>query len=180
MKTVDITGQRFGRLTVTKKLRFRDTAGYIWACRCDCGKEHSASLGNLKSGDVRSCGCLRREMASARMSLRNKVWLEKVGINPHIENTVAKDFRIRLSWYKRNASKRGVKFTLGPKEFMTLLSGPCFYCGLEVSMGIDRINSKEGYIEGNVQWLHKIVNIMKWNLSQDEFINWCRLVCQNN
>jgi len=45
---------------------------------------------------------------------------------------------------------------------------------------LDRINSSLGYIEGNCQWVHKIINTMKMSLSQDEFIHYCSLVCKYN
>lgn len=41
---------------------------------------------------------------------------------------------------------------------------------------LDRINSKLGYTENNIQWIHKDVNRMKWDLDEDIFINWCELI----
>jgi len=41
---------------------------------------------------------------------------------------------------------------------------------------LDRIDSLKGYTLNNVQWVHKKINLIKWNLSQDEFINWCNKV----
>lgn len=41
---------------------------------------------------------------------------------------------------------------------------------------LDRINSKMGYIKGNVQWVHKTLNHMKMALDEDEFVKWCNLV----
>lgn len=44
---------------------------------------------------------------------------------------------------------------------------------------LDRIDSSKGYIKGNVQWVHKIVQKMKWELSQEAFVQMCRLVSNN-
>ena len=52
-KSDDLTGQRFGQLTVQKKVK----GG--WLCLCDCGKETIAHGCHLKNGRWRSCGCLR-------------------------------------------------------------------------------------------------------------------------
>lgn len=41
---------------------------------------------------------------------------------------------------------------------------------------LDRIDSSKGYIKGNVQWLHKHVNIMKWDLEQKDFIKFCNII----
>ena len=48
------------------------------------------------------------------------------------------------------------------------------------NISIDRVDSTIGYEEQNIQLVCRIVNIMKNNLSLNEFIGWCRLVEQNN
>lgn len=60
---MDISGQRFGRLTVLKKTRRKDAQGrcYLYRCRCDCGRTKLVNSPMLKSGMVRSCGCLQEE-----------------------------------------------------------------------------------------------------------------------
>ena len=58
----DIAGQRFGRLIAVEPLPERSQAGEIvWRCRCDCGGEKPVSAPQLKSGIVRSCGCMIAE-----------------------------------------------------------------------------------------------------------------------
>lgn len=61
---LDLTGQRFGRLTV---VRIESTCKPVsWVCKCDCGNEKNVISRNLTSGNTRSCGCLRAEhMAKA-------------------------------------------------------------------------------------------------------------------
>ncbi len=41
---------------------------------------------------------------------------------------------------------------------------------------LDRIDSSRGYTRDNVQWIHKDLNLMKWDWGQDEFVKWCHLV----
>lgn len=43
---------------------------------------------------------------------------------------------------------------------------------------LDRIDSSKGYIKGNVQWVHKKINIMKQAMSHEEFIEWCKLIAK--
>ena len=61
----DLTGQRFGRLTVIARAEdkvYKSGKHKIqWLCRCDCGKEVTATANILKRGEKQSCGCLRRE-----------------------------------------------------------------------------------------------------------------------
>lgn len=55
----NLTGQRFGRLVVTRDTLRRNKSGnVVWECKCDCGKITIVSSDHLKSGSVRSCGCL--------------------------------------------------------------------------------------------------------------------------
>lgn len=49
-----------------------------------------------------------------------------------------------------------------------------------VSASLDRIDSSKGYVEGNVQWVHKVVNIMKNTLSDNDFIYFCKKITENN
>ena len=72
MRTViDISGRRFGRLTVLRQAgRYISPAGRsstLWLCRCDCGSEIIQRGDRLKSGDVVSCGCYKEEIASERL-----------------------------------------------------------------------------------------------------------------
>ena len=48
----DITGQRFGMLTVVEYIK-----GSYWMCKCDCGKERIVDGRHLRSGRTKSCGC---------------------------------------------------------------------------------------------------------------------------
>ena len=59
MKKLDLTGQRFGMLTVLTEAG-RDTGGRVlWECLCDCGKKNIVRSSNLVKRRVTSCGCWR-------------------------------------------------------------------------------------------------------------------------
>lgn len=55
----DLTGRRFGRLTV-EGFAYKNRYVY-WHCRCDCGNEKDVMGSALTSGDTQSCGCLGKE-----------------------------------------------------------------------------------------------------------------------
>ena len=57
-KRLDLTGQRFGRLTVLHRVDNID-GRTAWRCRCDCGRETAAKTYHLRSGHVTSCGCAK-------------------------------------------------------------------------------------------------------------------------
>lgn len=55
---IDITGQRFGKLTALYPIYSNDRNKHTkWHCKCDCGNEVDIDLGNLKQGFSKSCGC---------------------------------------------------------------------------------------------------------------------------
>jgi hypothetical protein len=62
-----LTGQRFGRLTVTgyaHKARYGDRFSprrHAWRCVCDCGLDRLALGVDLLAGRVKSCGCLAKD-----------------------------------------------------------------------------------------------------------------------
>ena len=61
-KRIDLTGQKYNRLTVIKESPKRDSSGcIIWECQCDCGNITYASSNALRSNHKRSCGCLNKE-----------------------------------------------------------------------------------------------------------------------
>jgi len=67
----DMTGQKFGRLTVLRK-NGKDKKGYyLWLCLCDCGKEVTVSGGRLRSKHTRSCGCLQEEFCHNNVGIKN-------------------------------------------------------------------------------------------------------------
>lgn len=65
----DISNQRFGNLLAIKPTNLRNKSGeIIWECLCDCGKTHNVSLGDLRSGDVKSCGCNKNKSISESLT----------------------------------------------------------------------------------------------------------------
>lgn len=58
-RSVDLTGRRFGRLTVLQLTEKRVNQSVVWLCRCDCGTELTVTTGELLSGHKKSCGCLK-------------------------------------------------------------------------------------------------------------------------
>ena len=70
-KLVDLTGQKFGRLTVVKRTENKGEKP-CWLCKCECGNEKVVRGSDLKSGNTVSCGCLRSEKNSEKMKQLNE------------------------------------------------------------------------------------------------------------
>jgi hypothetical protein len=71
MKQVDITGQRFGRLTAEKPIH-STPQGVMWLFSCECGNTHERLAKAVRhKGEKASCGCLQKQIHSDRMSSLN-------------------------------------------------------------------------------------------------------------
>lgn len=103
MKRIDLTGQRFGRLTVIR-YDHSEHDGAHWLCKCDCGKEKVAAGYSLRSGNTKSCGCLANEVRAARaehMRQSRKSKKEPVKVKkPKTEKTPA-----RKAYHTRTAAE---------------------------------------------------------------------------
>ena len=57
VKSIDLTGETFGRLTVSRRSERTDGRNVFWWCACSCGTEKEACTSQLRSGKARHCGC---------------------------------------------------------------------------------------------------------------------------
>ena len=69
----DITGQKFGRLTVIEMAGKDKHQKILWKCKCDCGNEVIVVGCRLRKGHTKSCGCLQKEKASEQLIKLNEV-----------------------------------------------------------------------------------------------------------
>lgn len=66
MNIEDLTGGKFGRLTVVKYVGRDDNNKPLWECICECGKTVTVRGYSLTSGNTKSCGCIKRELLIER------------------------------------------------------------------------------------------------------------------
>jgi hypothetical protein len=52
-------------------------------------------------------------------------------------------------------------------------------CNNEQTASLDRIDNSQGYINGNIQWVHKIINRIKMDLNTSYFVELCKKVAQH-
>lgn len=88
MRLIDLTGRRFGRLTVEQRDGSDPRGQAQWRCRCECGARTVVRGGDLRSGNTKSCGCRQNE-SRLRVDLTGQRFgrimvLERVpGSKPH-------------------------------------------------------------------------------------------------
>lgn len=72
-RTIDLTGQRFGRLVVQYRTENNKDGQAMWLCRCDCGNERIVLGKSLRNGHTKSCGCLNKEI------VHNRSFIDRTG-----------------------------------------------------------------------------------------------------
>lgn len=85
---IDLTGQRFEKLTVIRQEGRNENGEMYWLCQCDCGNTTVVKGYYLKSGRIKSCGCMRtfEKANKARQAKKyEKIW---GGNMPEVQNAV--------------------------------------------------------------------------------------------
>jgi hypothetical protein len=161
-------GQRFGKLTV---LSDRVGDGNQVSCQCDCGnflKKRAARLLHEKNDGCQKC--LVKDLNHLWKGIGKVPKIVLTRIKHHAVRT-HKDFTITLEYISKLFDSQNQKCALSgmPLEFG---------CSdkIEQTASLDRINSLRGYVEGNVQWVHKDVNWMKQDFSDSEFLAMCKKI----
>ena len=103
---IDITGEHFGRLTVLS-LESTD-GGAKFKCLCDCGKTTIAKGYDIRHGIVKSCGCLKKELASSRCKYAVMARVEKADNKAIKCYTKDGDFVAQYSGVKSAAESVGI------------------------------------------------------------------------
>jgi hypothetical protein len=179
---VDRTGQIFGRLTVLERHPENSKSKQAqWVCLCTCGNKIITRNGNLQSKNTRSCGCLHKE--SVKGLTHN---LHRNNVNPMAA------FNKVMSSYKVHARRRGLEFSLTRERFYNLIIRNCHFCGAPPSNtsvadsgnvfkynGVDRGDSKKGYIIGNCAPCCRTCNWMKKDTSVYDFIVQVRKIAKH-
>ena len=176
-KKPNLIGKKFGRLTVMSAFGINKNGHKIWNCKCDCGKLRTAIGTKLVNGRTQSCGCKKREETIKRQwkgygEISGSFWTRIVN------QAKIRNFEVNVTiediWNLFLKQEKKCKLTSLPLNFSSS------YWATNGTASLDRINSKLGYIDGNIQWIHKDVNQMKMDLDEKYFIELCKKIVKTD
>lgn len=142
----DLTGQRFGRLTVIKRDGTNKNGSATWLCKCDCGTEKVVCGRELVKGDTKSCGCSRHDPRKHGMSgtRLHRIWSGMKNRCQNPNNHAYKDYGGRGIVVCKEWSDDFNRF----KEWAT-------DSGYREGLTIERIDFDKGYCPDNCTWITK-------------------------
>lgn len=171
VKTIDLTGKRFGKWTVISKAGYRHKADSKriceWLCECSCGSVSRISTASLNNGTTKSCGKCISELEAG---------LKYIFVR-----------------YKSEAKSKNREFSISFEQFKHLIQSNYAYCaappsnkkklkrkllGHVVYNGIDRVDSNRGYNLINCVSCCYSCNIAKSDMTQSEFFEWVLTVAK--
>jgi hypothetical protein len=147
-KLIDLTGQRFGKLTVIKRA---GKQGKIptWDCCCECGRTKTIRGDTLKNGSIRSCNCLRKETVASHGTSYTKecgIWSSML-------------CKCRNPFHPEYADHggRGIKVCERWEMFHHFIADMGERPPNVVSIGL--INNEGNYEPGNCRWIEQTIDV---------------------
>lgn len=177
IKRTNFIGKKFGIFKVI------DMKNLKYIIKCKCGNIKSISDSQLLSKKTKNCmNCIKipKKLKNGYSLIHKCKWFENIPARYY--NNI-----------KTRAKNKNKIFTVSIRDLNEQFkkqNGRCRFSnqplffrkqkGQQQNASLDRIDSTKGYEAGNIQWVTKQINSMKWNLSDNDFINLCKQISNHS
>lgn len=181
--------KKYNHLTMMHPVRYGGNGrGMYWLAQCDCGRLKEVRGSDAAAGYIKTCG--QCDYHSALM--KNNAMDTALKVKGKFSKVAG--LRAQLRRYIKGAMDRQIIWSLTPEEFVEIVEQDCTYCGspprpykskpnrgkgrtvTAVMNGIDRVNSREGYIVSNVIPCCSVCNRMKMATDTKTFLDHCMII----
>lgn len=182
---VSFVGKKINQLTILEHVSYRRVR-----VKCDCGKEKECDFYDLKRNKIKSCGCAKNTPELRELARKRAYKLIEAGIftgGGDFYPTENREFKYLLKCLK-NKNRKISDITLQDlKECWEKQNGKCVYTNTPLILpthknnkpnfpnwqiaSIDRIDSNQGYIKNNIQFVSRTINYAKHTMNHDDMIS---------
>jgi hypothetical protein len=178
-KRKDMTGEIFGSLEVVGFSHLSKSRSVYWLCKCKCGNTKPIPRQSLIKGRNITCGCHCNRYADGSSN-----WKGHGKISGHYWRTI-----------QSCAKRRNIDVDITSEQIWELYlkqNGKCALTGIDIDFedkfhnrrnrtaSLDRRDSTKGYTLDNIQWVHKDINQMKMEFSEEKLLQYCKLIVEHN
>lgn len=148
-KALDLSSEKFGRLTAIRRVESPKKGQAAWLCKCQCGNEIVVIASRLRFGNTKSCGCYQKDVVSSMFKKHGAKGTPEYGIWSLMRDRCNNPRNKSYKYY----GGRGIKVCVRWNDFRNFILDmghrPDEYHSL------DRINSDSDYCSENCKWSTK-------------------------